>query len=94
MLWAWPRSTVISLTRSNRLVPNVQQAMAKWAARRACSVAGLTDLDWVAPALDALEHGQPLPAPFDDRSQLFKKLFPAKAAPGFGCQTSSVSWAG
>ena len=43
------------------LDPTTQRAMAIWVARRACAVAGLTDLDWVKPALAALERGESLP---------------------------------
>ena len=51
-----------------------QRAIAAWAARMACERAGLADLDWVAPALDALDHGESLPAPFDDSAQAFRRL--------------------
>jgi hypothetical protein len=43
------------------LDPATQRAVAIWAARRACAVAGLTDLDWVKPALAAFEGGESLP---------------------------------
>jgi hypothetical protein len=35
--------------------PGTQRSIARWAARRACEVAGIADLDWVAPALEAIE---------------------------------------
>lgn len=44
----------------------VQRRIARWAARRACEAAGLAQVDWVAPALDALDAGEPLPEPLDD----------------------------
>jgi hypothetical protein len=49
--------------------PDVQRAMARWAARQACTIAGLATIDWIAPALTALERGEPLPPPFDDDHQ-------------------------
>ncbi|MFD0410434.1 hypothetical protein [Kitasatospora sp. NPDC127116] len=46
--------------------PRVQRSVARFAARRACTAAGLAGLDWVAAALTALDEGRPLPPPFDD----------------------------
>ena len=46
--------------------PATQRRVAAWAARAACAAAGLDTIDWVAPALAALDAGTPLPAPFDD----------------------------
>ncbi len=45
--------------------PDTQRSIACWVARRTCEVAGIADLDWVAPALRALDEGQQLPPPFD-----------------------------
>ncbi|MGK5681330.1 hypothetical protein [Actinoplanes sp. URMC 104] len=42
--------------------------VARWAALRALSVAGITDHRVVAPAVAALRGGEPLPAPFDEES--------------------------
>jgi hypothetical protein len=50
--------------------PDTQRSIARWVARRACEVAGIADLDWVAPALRALDQGQQLPPPFGDRKQV------------------------
>lgn len=55
--------------------PDSQRAIARWAARRACDAAGLSSLDWVAPALTAIERGEELPAPFDDQAQVWERLF-------------------
>jgi hypothetical protein len=41
--------------------PATQRALGVWAARRACTAAGLTDLDWVKAALTALERAEALP---------------------------------
>ncbi|MFE4052917.1 hypothetical protein [Streptomyces sp. YIM B13518] len=54
--------------------PDVQRAVALLAARRACEVAGLTDVPWVAEALTALTRERPLPPPFDDRDRLWETL--------------------
>lgn len=57
-----------------RLDPADQRAIARWAARRACDVSGLAALDWVAPALAAVEQGDDLPAPFDDQGRAWQLL--------------------
>jgi len=54
--------------------PGTQRDIARWAARRACEVAGLSSLDWVRPALDALERGESLPPPFDDQRRVWDLL--------------------
>ncbi|MFC0542197.1 hypothetical protein [Kutzneria chonburiensis] len=46
---------------------DTQRAVAHWAARRVYVEAQLADVEWIAPALAALDQGEPLPAPFDDR---------------------------
>ncbi|MFD7296630.1 hypothetical protein ACFV9W_25355 [Streptomyces sp. NPDC059897] len=51
-----------------------QRAVAVHAARRACAIAGIAELSWVAPALAALDEGRALPAPFDDRDEMFRTL--------------------
>ena len=55
--------------------PGVQRAIARWAARRACEEAGLASLEWVAPALRAVDHGDQLPPPFDDSARVMELLF-------------------
>ncbi|HSH58151.1 MAG TPA: hypothetical protein VK988_00630, partial [Acidimicrobiales bacterium] len=55
--------------------PGVQRAIARWSARRAYDAAGLSSLDWVAPALEALERGDALPPPFDDQAKVWDVLF-------------------
>jgi hypothetical protein len=44
--------------------PQRQRKIAGWVARRAYREIGLAELDWVAPALTAVEQGRPLPPPF------------------------------
>ncbi|MEU4766469.1 hypothetical protein AB0H12_24750 [Actinosynnema sp. NPDC023794] len=46
--------------------PALQRDVARWAARRAFTEAGLADVDWIAPALAAMDRGEPLPPPFGD----------------------------
>ena len=54
--------------------PGMQRQIARWAARRACDHAGLSSLDWVRPALDAVERGQPPPPPFEDQERVSSLL--------------------
>jgi hypothetical protein len=53
---------------------DAQRTIARWSARRAYEVAGIADLDWVAPALRSLEQGGELPPPFDNRRQVWQQL--------------------
>ncbi|MCC8243295.1 hypothetical protein [Saccharothrix luteola] len=46
--------------------PALQRDVARWAARRAFTEAGLAEVDWIAPALAAMDRGEPLPPPFGD----------------------------
>jgi hypothetical protein len=55
--------------------PLTQRSIARWAARRAYEVAGIARLDWVAPALQALDDERQLPSPFDNRKQAWRMLF-------------------
>lgn len=55
--------------------PDTQRSIARWVARRAYEVAGIADLDWVAPALRALDQGQQLPPPFGDWKQVVQMFF-------------------
>lgn len=54
--------------------PDLQRSVARWATRRAWDAAGLSSLKWAAPALAALEHGEKLPAPFDDHMKVWRML--------------------
>jgi hypothetical protein len=51
-----------------------QRSLARWAARRAYAVAGLADVDWIAPALAALDRGEALPAPFRSRHRVWERV--------------------
>ncbi len=52
----------------------IQRRIAVWAARQAFAHAGIEDLDWMAPAWAALEHGEPLPAEFTDPMALLARI--------------------
>jgi hypothetical protein len=62
-------------------VPPTQRALAVWAVRQAYTVAGLADIDWIAPALAALEQGEPVPAPFDDQQHAWNRLWADQRIP-------------
>jgi hypothetical protein len=49
-----------------------QRAVARWAARRACAVAGLDTVDWIVAALAAVDNDEPLP--FADDAAAFNRL--------------------
>ncbi|MFI6587762.1 hypothetical protein [Embleya sp. NPDC050493] len=51
-----------------------QREIARWAAHRAYAAAGLAEVDWIAPALAALDAGAPLPPPFDDPGEAWRRL--------------------
>ena len=53
-----------------------QRAVAVWAARRACTIAGLVGQDWIEEALHAAAGGGPLPLLWDDPDQVLTKVFP------------------
>jgi hypothetical protein len=53
---------------------DVQRAVARLAARRACEAAGLGQLDWVRAGLAALAGGRPLPPPLDDADRAWQAL--------------------
>ncbi|WP_345590083.1 hypothetical protein [Streptomyces marokkonensis] len=55
--------------------PATQRGLARWAAHRAFTVAGLDDVDWITPALAALDRGENLPAPFDDPQRVWDRFF-------------------
>ncbi|WP_422739141.1 hypothetical protein ACN263_07855 [Micromonospora sp. WMMD729] len=52
----------------------VQREIAVWAARQACALAGIADLDWMTPAWTALDRGEPLPAEFTDMTALRTRI--------------------
>ncbi|WP_406442359.1 hypothetical protein OHB14_25645 [Streptomyces sp. NBC_01613] len=58
-----------------------QWIVARWAARRAFAEAGLSDVDWIVPALEALDRGDELPAPFDDEQRAWDRFFADRRIP-------------
>lgn len=62
--------------------PVTQRAVARWVTRRAYAEAQLTEIDWIAAALDAMDRGEPLPSPFDgDNKQAWDRLFSDERVP-------------
>jgi hypothetical protein len=76
--------SVLDLARSDRdlleafeaLDADTQRVAARWLARRAFEIAKLDRLDWVRPALAALDAGVPLPEPFTDPAAVFALVRP------------------
>lgn len=58
-----------------RATPQRQREVAIWATHRACAVARLDTVDWIAAALAAVERGEPAPPPFDDAPAAWDRLF-------------------
>jgi hypothetical protein len=54
--------------------------IARWAAERAFRYAGLLEFEWVQKGIAALLAREPLPAPFDDESELRTRI---QSEPGF-----------
>ncbi|WP_405799610.1 hypothetical protein [Streptomyces sp. NBC_01506] len=61
--------------------PDAQRAVARLAARRACTVAGLAELDWVASTLESLDRGGELAPPFDEPERVWELLFSDERVP-------------
>jgi hypothetical protein len=61
--------------------PEIQQAAAKWLVRRTFLEAGLADVAWIAPALAAMDRGEPLPPPFDDWPGVWDRVFSDESVP-------------
>ncbi|MDJ1137009.1 hypothetical protein [Streptomyces iconiensis] len=59
----------------DELGPDVQRAVARWAAHRACDVAGLGGVDWIARGLAELDRGEPFSPPLDDERRKWDLLF-------------------
>ncbi|PSL57186.1 hypothetical protein B0I31_102164 [Saccharothrix carnea] len=83
------RGTALSLASLDRPLvdalaeaePTVQRQVARWAIRRAFTEAGLADIDWIAPALTAMDRGEPLPPPFGDDRRPWELLFADERVP-------------
>jgi hypothetical protein len=76
------RSTALTVARLDRSLvdalanadPVTQRAIARWVTRRAFVEAGLADVEWIAPALAAMDRGEPPPPPFDDHRRAWDLL--------------------
>jgi hypothetical protein len=64
-----------------RAAPQRQREVAIWATHRACAVALLDTVDWIATALAAVDRGEPVPRPFDDPSAAWDRLFTDSRVP-------------
>lgn len=51
-----------------------QEALGRWAARRAYEKAQISNIDWIAPALLAMDSHDGLPSPFDRQGEAFNRL--------------------
>lgn len=72
------RSLVDALARTD---PVTQRQIARWTVRRAFSEAQLTEVEWIAPALAAMDRGEALPPPFDDNQRAWNRLFTDEQVP-------------
>ncbi|MFG3527163.1 hypothetical protein ACGF8B_10465 [Streptomyces sp. NPDC047917] len=61
--------------------PAAQRSIARWAAHRAYTEAGLNGVEWIAPALEAMDRGHELPAPFDELRHGWDRFFADPAIP-------------
>jgi hypothetical protein len=61
--------------------PQRQRAVAVWAARQACAVSRLVELDWISQALTAVESGHPLPEAFHETATVWNRLLTDPTAP-------------
>ncbi|MDT5041942.1 MAG: hypothetical protein QOE51_2927, partial [Actinoplanes sp.] len=73
IVWDADRGVLDALAQ---LDPHTQRAAARWLARRAFEIAGLADLDWVHPALAAMDRGDPLPEPFTAPAAVYPLVLP------------------
>jgi hypothetical protein len=79
--WALARLDRPLVDGLDRVTPDEQRTIARWAAGRAAEVAGLAAVDWIAPALAAVHAGAPLPPPFDDHRRSWDRLLSDPAVP-------------
>jgi hypothetical protein len=59
----------------DRVDPDIQRTIARWAARRAYTEGQLAQIDWIAPALEAMDRGQELPETFQDPARAFDRAW-------------------
>jgi hypothetical protein len=83
------RGTAISVAQLDRALVDAlaevdsptQREIARWVTRRAYVEAQLADIEWIAPALAAMDRGEPLPAPFDDDKDAWDLLLSDERVP-------------
>jgi hypothetical protein len=83
------RGTALTVARLDRSLvdaladadPVTQRAIARWATRRAFVEAQLADVEWIAPALAAMDRGEPLPSPFDHDQRAWELLLSDAGVP-------------
>ncbi|PKW13115.1 hypothetical protein [Saccharopolyspora spinosa] len=61
--------------------PATQREIARWVTRRVFVEAQLDDVGWIAPALEAMDRGEPLPEPFDDDRKAWERLLSDERVP-------------
>jgi hypothetical protein len=52
----------------------MQRSIARRVVHRACELAGVASIDWIVPALAAMDRGQPLPDPFGDKTAVTARV--------------------
>jgi len=83
------RSHALSLARLDRPLldalaavdPASQRQIARWVTRRGFTEARLVEVDWITPALTAMDRGEPLPAPLDDQQRAWDLLLSDSQVP-------------
>jgi hypothetical protein len=74
--------------------PGAQRAVARWATRKVCELARLDTVDWIAPALAAVDRGESLPPPFDTDQPPWDRLWadPRVPATTVTIATGTPNW--
>ena len=77
---SWTAIAVAQLDRAlvdalDRAEAATQRAVARWSARRAFVEAQVAEVDWIVPALAAMDRGAALPEFFEDWAGVFDRLF-------------------
>jgi hypothetical protein len=71
--------------------PAVRDCAVRAAVRRLAERAGIAELPWVVPALEAVAGGLPLPAPFDDYARLVSMI---DTDPAFAVPATEIAMVG
>jgi hypothetical protein len=83
------RSLVDALAQTDRVT---QRDIARWVTRRAFVEARLADVEWIAPALAAMDRGEPLPPPFDDDRRAWDLLLSDGRVPRTLVTSPDAGW--